>query len=307
MKKSLSVITVALLAVVMLFSVSCKKDAEKNSSKQQYAKAVAGQFTPKDGDVTLKAAPTVGGHQYNCYDQKTTGAPWTVVDGTEFLPGSAAATNWGRVPYAINGQPWWLPGGTNSCYVTYCPILPMRVVVKATKEGFGTPYTYMGIWEGTPNGPGFSVQVQDRRLGDVLTLNTDALTALPGYTSMSFEVVYTKYTIDIAQTEATSPVTTNAWPVYVYSSSSEATTTLDDTKSLTNRTVYDGPDAKISGTITIKIHVDGIIITKTTQAPGMGFGLAITLSTNRVGWYDSGTIGITENDITLSTVDIPVN
>lgn len=297
--KKLSVVFV--VAAIALTIISCNKK-EDVVAPQQYASYVSGQFIPNDGDITLKSAPLVGGHQINCYDKKIGQTDWSVVNGTEFLPGSAPALDWAG--YTINTAPWWISGDV---YITYCPVLPMRVVLKATAGGFGTTPSYLGIWEGTPSASSFPITVIDRRLGDVLTLNTDALTALPGYSNMSFEVVYTTSIIDVAQTEATSPVTTSAWPVYVYSSTPEVTTSLDATKNLGDRTVYDGLEAKITGTITIKIHVDNTVITKTTPAVGMGYGLKITLSTTKVGWYNSGWIGVTENDITVSTVDIPVN
>jgi hypothetical protein len=298
MKKLSSIFVVALMAVT-LFSCSKKEDVVV---PQHYASYVSGQFIPNDGDITLKSAPLVGGHQINCYDKKVGQSTWSVIDGTEFLPGSKPALDW--TGYSIDAEPWWISGPV---YITYCPVLPMRVVLKATVGGFGTAPSYLGIWEGTPSASSFPITVMDRRLGDVLTLNTDALTALPGYSNMSFDVVYTKSIIDVSATEATSPVTTDAWPVYVYSSTPEVTTNLDATKNLGDRTVYNGLDAKITGTITIKIKVDDTVITKTTPAVGLGYGLKITLSTTKVGWYDSGTIGVTENDIAVSTVEIPVN
>ena len=183
----------------------------------------------------------------------------------------------------------------------------MRVILKATVGGHGTTPSYLGIWDGTPSADLFPINVMDRRLGDVLTLNTDALTALPGYTNMSFEVVYTKHIIDVNQTALTSPVTTTEWPVYVYSSNSAVTALFDATKNKNDRTVYDGLDAKIIGDITIKIHVDNTTLTVTTPALAVGHGLKLVLSTKKVGWYNSGTIGVTENDIDITTVDVPVN
>ena len=299
MKKLSLLFVVAFMAVIIF---SCSKKDDVIVPQKQYASAISGQFIPQDGDIHLKDAPLVGGHQINCYDKKVGQTAWSVVDGTEFLPGSAPANDWSG--YAIDGSAWWFSGGV---YITYCPVLPMRVILKATIGGYGTTPSYLGIWDGKPDAALFPITVQDRRLGDVLTINTDALTALPGYTNMSFDVVYTKSIIDVNQTALTSPVTTTAWPVYVYSSNPLETTHLDATKNLGDRIVYDGLDAKITGTITINIHVDKTTITKTTPAVGMGSGLKITLLTSKVGWYDSGTIGVTENDITVSSVNVPVD
>ena len=283
------------IALVALTLVSCSKKEDAVAPKQ-YASFVSGQFIPNDGDITLKSAPLVGGHEFAIYKKATT---WSLVDGSEFLPGSAPAIDW-----KSGTNPVWISGDV---YVTYCPVLPLRVVLKATTGGAGTEVSYLGIHDVTPNAASFPIAVQDRRLGDVLTLNTDALTALPGYTNMSFDVVYTKSIIDVNQTALTSPVTTNAWPVYVYSSTTKVTTHLDATQLLGYRTVYDGLDAKITDTITINIHVDNTTISKTTPAVGMGSGLKITLSTTKVGWYNSGTISVSENDITVSAVTVSVD
>ena len=301
--KSIRMKNFMFLAILVIAMFSCSKDqlTDPNASKS-YVKAISGQFIPKDGDVTLKLAPLVGGHQIDCWDKKTLGAPWTVIDGTEFITGSAPAVDWAG--YAIGNPAWYLSG---SVYITYCPAsLPMRVVITAKIGGVNSTPSYLGIWEGIPDQASFPITIQDRRIGDVVTLNTDALTGLPGYATMSFDVVYTKNVIDLAKTSMSSPVTDVNWAVYEYSSHVATTTTLDATKNLVNRVVYDGLDAKITG-ITINIHVDNTTITKTVADAGMGHGLQITLTTSKTGWYNSGTMTVTENDITATQVDVPVN
>ncbi len=302
MKKLFKLLTVAIMLAVV--AVSCNKKEDTIMPQKVYAQSIAGQFIAQDGDITLKSAPVtplVGGHQFNCYDQKTTGAAWTPVDGSEFLPGSAPQLDW--APYTIDGSPWWFAGDVR---ITYCPILPMRVVLKATKGGYGTEVSYLGIWEGTPNQASFPITIQDRRLGDVLTLNTDELTALPGYSSISFSVSYDKAKIDLPGTIATSPVTTTGWPIYVYGATTNVTNqTMSSVIGVGEQTVYEGLDSKILGTITITIIVDGgVPIIKTVGASAIGHGMRIILKTTKVGWYDSGTIVIHENDITADLVNI---
>lgn len=300
MKKLMFIFAVAIMAVVL---VSCNKK-DDNVIPKQYAKAIAGQFIPQDGDITLKSAPivpTVGGHQIDCYDIKVGQNVWSVIDGTEFLPGSLPAVDWST--YQIGSSSWWFSGGV---YIAYCPTLPMRVVLTATAGAWNSTPTYLGIWEGTPSATSFPITVQDRRLGDYLTINTDALTTLPGYTNMSFNVSYTKSTIDLASTIATSGVTTTAWPTYIYSANVATTVNLPGTPNLAEQTVYDGFDAKVTGTVSIAINVDNTIITVTTPASALGRGMKITLRTNKVGWYNSGVIGVTENDITADVVDFNI-
>lgn len=302
MKKLSLIFAVAIMMAVTFVSCSKKTDDTVVGPEKQYASAISGQFIPQDGDImTLKSAPVtplVGGHQIDCYDIKVGGSTWTKVDGSEFLPGSLPALDWAS--YQIGSSSWWFSGGV---YITYCPVLPMRVVLTATQTGHGSTPTYLGIWEGTPNQASFPITVQDRRLGDYLTINTDALTALPGYTNMSFVVTYTKSTIDLAQTIATSGVTTSAWPTYVYSSNVETTATFNATQSQGEQTVYEGSDAKVTGTVTIVIHVDNTTLTVSTPASALGHGMKITLKTNKVGWYNSGVMVVTENDIIPDTFE----
>lgn len=303
MKKFQSLLATLCFVAIAMFFVSCNKDLGSSTDQsiaKTYASAISGQFIPQHGDVTLKSAPTVGGHEYGVY--KKTGTVLSKVDGTEFLPGSAPALDW-----ASGANPVWISGAV---YITYCPVLPLRVVLKSTEGGASSPYSYLGIWEGTPSAASFPISVKCRRLGDVLTLNTDALTALPGYSNMSFDVIYDKSVIDVNGT-AMSAINTSTeigWPTYVYSSVvPNFTVTKTKAESMANKTIYDGLDYKITGTITIKIHVDATTLTVTTPATVLGKGLAITLSTNKVGWYNSGTIGVSAEDITVDTVTLPVN
>lgn len=291
MKKLTLIFAVAITMAVMFVSCDKKSDA---IDQKQYASAISGQFIPNDGDITLKSAPLVGGHEFAVYKQAS---PWALIDGTEFLPGSAPALDW------VGFAPMWF-SSSQQVYVTYCPVLPLRVVLKATVGAAGTSASYLGIWDGTPNAPSFPITVQDRRLGDKLTLNTDALTSLPGYTNLSFTVSYDKRIIDVNQTAMTSPATTTDWPVYVYSSTVPVVDQIVSGPG--DVAVYDGLDAKIVGTITIKIHVDNTTITKAVPASEIGHGMKITLQTTKVGWDNSGIIGITENDITENAVSVDI-
>ena len=294
---------VLILAVVFMTAIvfnSCKKQ-ESVSPEKTYAKTIAGNISIQNGDVTLKSAP-VGANQWlYMYKQVTPAPTFALVNGSEFLTGSAPAIFWST----SGNNPGTFPVGT-SVYSNYTPAIPVRMVAK-TVDGSSVP-AYLGIWDGTPSVASFPVTIYGKRLGDVLTVNTDALTALPGYASMSFDVVYTKSIIDVSGTMVSSPATgPTTWPVYSYSSNPLVTATLDATKSLGARPVYDGLDAKITGTIVINIHVDGITISVNTPAADMGHGLAITLLTSKIGWYDSGTMTITQDDITVDATNLTVN
>lgn len=295
MKKIIGIISMALVLGVILMS-SCKKEDAKQPEKA-YASYVSGAFVPIDGNIGLKSAPVVTGYTFDCY--KANGLGWSKIDGSEFLPGSAPALDWAT--YTTIGQYWWTKA--TGVWITYCPVLPLRVVIRATEGNKGSAVSYLGIRDITPDAASFPISVVDRRLGDVLTLNTDALTALPGYSNLTFTVEYVKSTIDVMGTAMTSPPTDLAWPVYSYSNNEVISKVVTGAG---NQVVYDGLDAKITGTIKITITVDGTTIVKTVNAAPMGHGMAITLKTTKVGWYDSGVIGISDIDIVPDLVDVNI-
>ncbi len=293
MKRLSLVFAVAIMAVIMFSSCNKKQD---DVIVPNYASTVSGEVIIQNGDITLKSAPTAVTR--NLYMYKGTAPTLALVDGTEFLPGSAPAIFWATP----GNNPGSFPAST-SVYSNYTPAMQIRMVAK-TLDASNKP-AYLGIWDGLPHAASFPVTIMGRRLGDVLTLNTDALTSLPGYTSMSFTVSYDKGIINVDNTATTSGPTTTDWPTYTYSNTvnvvDQAVTGLGV------QTVYDGLDAKILGTITIKIHVDAATIIVTTPASELGHGLALTLRTNKIGWYDSGTMDIQDKDITVDARDVPVN
>lgn len=301
MKKILLFFAVAFMAVTILSSCNKKDDGLDPKS---YASFVSGDFVPSEGDIYLKSADlAVGGHWFDVLDKKVGSLVYTRVNGTEFLPGSAPALDWANFTSPV----WFSP---QSVRCTYCPILPLRVVLKTSKDNnLNSPVSYLGLWDGTPNANSFPITVNCRRLGDKLTLNTDALTSLPGYSNMSFTVSYNKDVIDVDKTILDSPGDTqNNWPTYSYSATNvPVSVNLPKKLNGGDQEIYDGFDYKISGTITITIHVDGINILKTTESVGLGKGLAITLTTDKVGWFDSGNMGVSETDIELVQKQIPVN
>jgi hypothetical protein len=287
-----------LFAFMALIIFSCKKQDDYVAPKT-YASYVSGEFVPSNGDIYLKNAPLVGGHDFSVYDKKVGQTNFSLVDGTEFLTGSAPALDWTGFVHR-----WF--AADQAVYCTYCPVLPLRVVVKTTEGDANSTVTYLGFWDGTPNANSFPITVNCKRLGDILTLDASALTSLPGYKSLSFDVTFTKSVIDIPNTILNSPsYTDNEWPTYSYVVGAIPTTS-NFTTPISN--VYTGYDAKITGIITIVVNVDNTKITlPVINASNLGYGMNIVLHTNKIGWYDSGTILITEKDIQITTVNIDVN
>lgn len=226
--------------------------------------------------------------------------PWALVDGSEFLPGSDAALDWSK----SNTNPIWFDASL-PVYYTYCPVLPLRFVIKGTVGAKGSQYSYLGITDLQPTKESFPLTIQSRRLGDKFVINVDALRNLPGYKNLAFKVSYTKSIIDVDKTALLSTDTKTAWPVYSYSSTVPVVDQLITGSG--DVVVYEGYDAKITGDITIKIFVDGVQIQKLTPSLAVGKSLKATLTTNKVGWYDSGTLCVDYKDITVEQVIIPVN
>lgn len=298
----------AVFAFAFVFTMNSCQKATDDLLQPTYAAAITvpdgDAFIIEDGDVTLKAAPLYAGHDFMCLDQFAVPGTWNYVDGNEFLPGSAAQLDWGTTPLKTK---WWFATGS-TVRVTYCPAILMRFVSVAKTSENGTP-TYLGLYDCTPSANSFPITLKGRRLGDVLKINVDALTKLPGYSNMHFEVIYNKHVIDVNGTIfGSTNDTKDGWPSYVYSGAATSVTfPISAAQNVGMQTVYDDVDATIDGTITVKIYVDNAVITKTVQAPGNDKGLAITLTTNKVGWYDSANIGLQDIDITVDNVDLPVN
>jgi hypothetical protein len=294
MKKLSLIFAVAIMMAVVFVSCNKKDDAVNPN----YASTVSGEVIIQNGDITLKSAPIGVTRYLYMYKQLTAAPTFALVDGSEFLAGSAPAIFWATP----GNNPGNFPSNV-SVYSNYTPAIQIRMVAK-TVDASNKP-AYLGIWDGLPSAASFPVTIEGRRLGDVLTLNTDALTSLPGYTNMSFSVSYDKGIINVENTAVTSGPTTSGWPTYAYSSTVNV---VDQVVTGTgDQVVYDDVDAKILGTITIKIHVDATTITKTVSASSLGHGMAITLTTTRAGWFDSGTMTITDKDVVVDTVNVPVN
>jgi hypothetical protein len=83
-----------------------------------------------------------------------------------------------------------------------------------------------------------------------------------------------------------------------------------------NSTIYNGFDGKVRGDVIITINelasASTSANTYTVTVPADKFGIPgkgtmLKLTTTKVGWYDSATVGVNDNDITVETTEIPIN
>ena len=156
--------------------------------------------------------------------------------------------------------------------------------------------------------PGFPLNVKGYRLGDVLVINTDALTKLPGGLTLAITVDYQLKPVDLAGTEMEYFGGEFSWinDNVHYGAPVAHTSTVGSG----NASIYDDFTDKVTGTIVLTIVVDGNTAKAfhvNVPASENGKGMLLKLTTTKIGWYDSATIGIQDNDITVETIEVPIN
>ena len=311
MKKIIGIASMALVLAVV-FMTSCKKDTSAPVDQKQYVKAIAGSFVVKNGDVTLKSTPVGVSVDWSMYAKNSpfyAPAVLALVDGREFITGSAAYNFWSNPA----NNPVNFPVGT-SLYSNLTPNEDLRIISE-TKD-VSNNVAYLGMLDFNPETANFPLTIHGFRLGDELTINTDAITSLPGGNNLTITVAYSLAPIDLTATKAkvtlsgTSPGVPNGtefgWGDIIYGALVPTTSTIG----AGNFAVYDYLDKKAFGNIVISISETGnggSLIQKTVSAAGLGKGLFLKLTTTKIGWYDSGTISFTDTDITVETVLVPVN
>lgn len=307
MKKIIGIISMALLLAVV-FMTSCKKDTTAPVDQKQYVKAISGSFIAKDGDITLKSAPvsvTRTWSMYAKYSPFYTGA-FGLVDGREFITGSAAYNFWSLpannpVTFAAN----------QGVYSNLTPDEDLRLITES-KDAFGN-VAYLGVLDFNPGYANFPLTINAFRLGDVLILNTDAITGLPGGNNLTITAAFNLAPVDLAATKI-GPLTLPGgtpngnqlqWSDIIYGTPVAQNVTVGGG----NFGLYDGIDKKVMGNIVITITEAGNppIVLPAIAAKGAGKGLKLTLKTTKIGWYDSQTINFSDTDIVVISEDVWVN
>jgi len=313
--KKLSLVFLVALMVVSLFS--CNKEEENAVASKQYVKAIEGSFVAKDGDITLKGAPIGTTRTWTMYATNSpfyANVPFALVRGAEFITGSVAYNYWSNT--ANNPVTF---SATQAVYSNLTPDEDLRIISES-KDAAGK-VAYLGILDFNPGTANFPLTVNCFRLGDILTINADALTSLPGGDKLSIKVKYNLAPIDLEATKIAAVTGTGGVPngkqfqwadaKYGASVSNELTIGAHDF------VVYEGIDSKVMGDIVITItdtytglvndQPVATIILPAVQAAGPGKGLKLTLTTTKIGWYDSGIINFSDQDITVETKVIEVN
>ena len=308
-----------LIAMIAIMFTACKKETQQDSSKT-YVKAIAGSYIAKEGNITLKSADLSKVHRtWSMYARSSSfygNATFALVDGSEFINGSAAYIFWST---AGNNPVTFDVSQDGSVYSNLTPDEDLRCVLE-TKNSTNQ-VIYLGIVDFNPSQAAFPMTVNGFRLGDKLTINADALFNLPGGNRISISATFIKHTIDLPATEKaaiTGPSTQPTgsafqWSDIVYGAVASETVTVAKTANGVPCGLYDGLTDKV-GTVIINVTDNGSPLTAPTggyqisvdlsNQPGLGHNLV--LSTSKKGWYDSDFITIKDTDITVNDVSVPV-
>ena len=316
----------ALIAVVMLVELTnCKKEVDDKTSVTKYVGTVNGSFVAKDASIkiTKDLDPSqLATRNWIMYAKNSPfygNQPLALVTGKEFITGSAAQ-QWWSVP-ANNPVSF---AASQAVYSNLTPAEPVRLVMEG-KDGSGN-VAYLGVLDFDPTAAQFPLAVTSKSLGDKLIVNADGLTSKPGGNLISVSVLLQVTPVDIQATEKTLQLSS-----FNEGSATGVTGALDfqnivynnGMSSLTSQLpvgagdceVFNSTASKIKG-ITIIITfapspsapgVSGSTITLTPQAAGPGQFLKIILTTSKLGWYDSATIGVNDQDITVNEQTISVD
>ena len=314
--KKLSLLFVVAFMAVIIFSCS-KKDDNVVAPTNKYVETIAGSFIAHDGDITLKSAPIGVNRTWTMYARNSSfygNTPFALVRGLEFITGSVAYNYWSNT--ANNPVTF---SATQPVYSNLTPAEDLRIISES--KDAADKVAYLGILDFNPSQVNFPLTVNCFRLGDVLTINTNALTSLPGGDKLSISVAYNLAPINLAATKI-APVTADGtvpngkqfqWSDAIYGDPVASTKTIGSGDFV----VYEGLDSKVMGEIVITITdtytgmVNDQAVAKITlpaiQAADPGKGMKIILKTNKIGWYDSGIINFSDKDITVEVVEVTVN
>ena len=311
-------------AILSLVVFGCTKHDLNPTTK--YVGTVNGSYIPQDVNVSLAKdldlnnplTPVPYTRNWIMYAKNSPFYPnetFALVTGLEFIQGSAA-------------QIWWSTNNpvsfaaSQAVYSNLTPVEPVRLIMETKRAD--NVVAYLGILDFDPTCASFPLTVNGFRLGDVLEINTGNLTTIPGGSALTFSVAYDEKIIDLDATEKGYISGGNGAGVtgefgfadIKYKSQLEYHNAirLEDI----NNVVYNSLLGKVTGSIVITINEPATSSTPAhafqvsipdsgPSASVAGQGRLFTLHTDKVGWYDSSTIGVTDKDITINSVVFDIN
>ena len=308
-----------LVALIAILFTACRKDTPVGSSKT-YVKAIAGSYLIKNGDLQLKAAPVGANVNLGMLTDNVAfysnpgalGGKWSKVDGREFRAGSVANVFWANGANNFGSFPFPQPG----VFSNQTPDENVRVVAE-TRDA-NNAVIYLGMVDFRPTAASFPLTINGFRLGDELVVNANAIKNLPGGQYLTITASFNLAPIKLLETETKVALSgTHSLPS---GTQFEYTDIVYGTAVATTVTIGAGDfsalntlSGKIIGDITITLSETGVpyqgntTIVKTIAASGAGAGLKLTLTTSRIGWFDSGTMVWNNADITITPATLAFN
>lgn len=321
MKKLSSMIAVAIIMMAVVF-VSCSKkdDVVQSDKSAQKVAIVKGDYVLKNGDITLKSAPTGetvtwtiltnnASHYSGAY-YYTGGNVW-LVNGNELVTGTTASNFW----HASGNNPVSFPI-TQAVYSNDTPDENIRCIAE-TKDISGN-LVYIGMIDFHPNVAFFPLTVNGYRFGDELYVDWSQIKNLPATDALSLKVTYTVRPADATATKAiaygylSGPSAVPNGQELVFADlkyeATGTTQTVDVAGTVGGVEVYNSVAGKIFGNVTVSLY-EGTVLLSSVDVPaqGLGYGLKITATTTKVGAWDSGTINWHNIDILINGVGIEYN
>ncbi len=290
--------------IIGLVSFGCTK-IDNDTPPVKKVGVIDGSFEAQYGDISIAkdySSPVATWNVWSMFRKDG-----SLVIGTEFINGSAAQQWWGN----LANNPKGLPAGTP--YSILIPDEDLRLVLEAQTKAGGQD-VYLGIVDFNPNAVQFPLNVKGFRLGDYLGINADALFNLPG-NPITIYVTFSVGMLDLPATKTKAYQLGSTFgfgdiiykPVGMFDSYVHHITSANSTS-----TIYNGFNAKVTGDVIITIYeTSSFSILYSTTVPAAKFGIPgkgtiLKLTTTKVGWYDT-TIGVTDNDTTVETIEIPIN
>jgi hypothetical protein len=273
--------------------------------------AIEGSFIAQYNDISIAkdySPPTINWAEL-CLLRRD----GSLVDGSEFIKGSVA-WNWWHTGSGRN-----CVGGPASQLVYPNMLLPdedLRVFYKV--QNWNAEDIYFGLVDFNPETVQFPLSIKAYRLGDYLGINADALFKLPGSGNITITVSYSLAPLNLNVTRAKpwNPASTFGFNDIFY----DGAVTDNHVYSLTSAggmsTVYNGFTGKVMGDVYISVveaasssTSANLYIVKVDKSNfgKAGKGTELVLTTTKVGWYDSATIGVNDKDITVETIEVPIN
>jgi hypothetical protein len=319
-----------LISVVMLVGLTnCKKDTE-NTSVTKYVGTVNGSFIAKDASIKVNkdlAPDQLVTRNWIMYAKNSPfygNQTFALVKGLEFIQGSAANIWW-----STNGNNPVSFAASQAVYSNLTPAEPVRLIMEGYSQTDPRP-AYLAIIDFDPTQAQFPLTVVSKSLGDVFIVNADALYNLPGGNLLTITATYNGYPVDIQATEkklqlsaASGSLATGVTGAFDFSDIVYGAGSIYNpvTEPVGHGDCLLASDiaTKVMGDIIITITeapspsspgVNGSVIHLTVPASAVGlpgFGTKLVLTTTKLGWYDSTTIGVTDNDIKINTTYVPVN